>query len=120
MGTIPRKVKRLKVTSEIRGDLEQGYKEGKFHCFPPALPFRQSGNAYYELKVKELSLLEQRSEKGTIDLYYDTVVVLDNARVHQNKKVRAIQHIWAKRRSFIFFLSSYCPHLNIISGGRRN
>jgi transposase len=43
-----------------------------------------------------------------------TVVVLDNARVHQNKKVKAMQQVWAKRKLFIFFLPPYSPHLNII------
>lgn len=43
-----------------------------------------------------------------------TVVVLDNARVHQNGKVRAMQSIWARRGLFIFFLPPYSPHLNII------
>lgn len=43
-----------------------------------------------------------------------TVVVLDNARVHQNKKIKALQRVWAKRGLFIFFLPPYSPHLNII------
>lgn len=43
-----------------------------------------------------------------------TVIVLDNARVHQNKKMKAIQKIWAERGLFIFFLPPYSPHLNII------
>jgi transposase len=43
-----------------------------------------------------------------------TVVVLDNARVHQSKRMRAIQPVWAKRGLFIFFLPPYSPKLNII------
>ena len=43
-----------------------------------------------------------------------TVVVLDNARVHQNKKMKVMQQIWAERKLFIFFLPPYSPHLNII------
>lgn len=43
-----------------------------------------------------------------------TVIVLDNARVHRNKKMKAIQRIWAERGLFIFFLPPYSPHLNII------
>ena len=43
-----------------------------------------------------------------------TVIVLDNARVHQSKKMKCMQKIWAKRQLFIFFLPPYCPHLNII------
>lgn len=43
-----------------------------------------------------------------------TVVVLDNARVHQNGKLKALQRVWAGRGLFIFFLPPYSPHLNII------
>lgn len=43
-----------------------------------------------------------------------TVLVLDNARVHQNKKIKQMQKIWARRNLFIFFLPPYSPHLNII------
>ena len=43
-----------------------------------------------------------------------TVVVLDNARVHQNTKMKNMQQVWAKRKLFIFFLPPFCPHLNII------
>lgn len=43
-----------------------------------------------------------------------TVIVLDNAKVHQSKKLKAMQTIWAKRQLFIFYLPPYSPHLNII------
>ena len=43
-----------------------------------------------------------------------TVIVLDNAKVHQSKKMKARQEIWARRNLFIFFLPPYSPHLNII------
>lgn len=43
-----------------------------------------------------------------------TVIVLDNARVHQSKKMKEMQKVWARRKLFIFFLPPYCPHLNII------
>lgn len=141
---------------------------------------------FYDSKVAQLALLEQRSERGEIDLLYgdetqvseegyvpygwqckgeqvaiasakgerincfgllsranafewksskdtitadfviaqldtlswrldkETVVVLDNARVHQNGKMKAMQKIWAERKLFIFFLPPYSPHLNII------
>ncbi len=31
-----------------------------------------------------------------------TVIVLDNAKVHQSKAVKAMQNVWAKRKLFIF------------------
>lgn len=43
-----------------------------------------------------------------------TVIVLDNAKVHQCKKMKDMQQIWAGRELFIFFLPPYSPHLNII------
>lgn len=142
--------------------------------------------AFYDSKVGQLALLEQRSERGEIDLLYGdeaqvseegyvpygwqckgeqaaiasakgerincfgllsrdnefvwkstretitadfvieqldalswqvtkhTVVVLDNARVHHNHKMQAMQKIWAERKLFIFFLPPYSPHLNLI------
>lgn len=42
-----------------------------------------------------------------------TGVVLDNAPVHQSKEVRKRLSGWQKRGLFVFFLPSYCPHLNI-------
>ena len=46
-----------------------------------------------------------------------TVLVLDNARVHQSIKMKSLQKIWAKRNLFIFFLPPYSPHLNITMNG---
>lgn len=43
-----------------------------------------------------------------------TVVVLDNARVHQSKRMHQMQKVWANRGLFIFYLPPYSPHLNII------
>jgi transposase len=43
-----------------------------------------------------------------------TVIVLDNAKVHQSKTMKVMQDVWAKRQLFIFYLPPYSPHLNII------
>ena len=44
-----------------------------------------------------------------------TVIVLDNAKVHQSNAMKAMQNIWAKRRElFVFYLPPYSPQLNII------
>lgn len=42
-----------------------------------------------------------------------TVVVLDNASVHQSKLLKQLLPIWQKRGLFLFFLPTYSPHLNI-------
>lgn len=41
-----------------------------------------------------------------------TVVVLDNAPVHQ-KQVQQRRKVWEAQGLFVFFLPVYCPHLNI-------
>ena len=43
-----------------------------------------------------------------------TVLVLDNAPVHQAKLFRAKLEQWQEQNLFIFFLPAYSPHLNKI------
>lgn len=43
-----------------------------------------------------------------------TVVVLDNARVHTAHKIKERLEVWQKRGLYIFYLPPYPPHLNII------
>lgn len=43
----------------------------------------------------------------------DTFVVLDNATVHRNNKIRKLRPVWEKRGLFLFYLPPYSPHLNI-------
>jgi len=42
-----------------------------------------------------------------------TVVVLDNASVHRNRKIRELRKIWESRGLFLFYLPPYSPELNI-------
>lgn len=42
-----------------------------------------------------------------------TVIVLDNASAHRNKKMRERIPYWAERGLYIFYLPVYSPHLNI-------
>jgi len=53
-------------------------------------------------------------DKFSFTIIKHTVVVLDNAKIHQSKKVKQMQKTWAERGLFIFFLPPYSPHLNII------
>ncbi|MFP5043127.1 IS630 family transposase [Parasediminibacterium sp. JCM 36343] len=53
-------------------------------------------------------------DRVSFQIKKQTVVVLDNAKIHQSKKVKAMLPIWAKRGLFLFFLPPYSPHLNII------
>ena len=43
----------------------------------------------------------------------NTFVVLDNATVHRNHKVKELRPIWEKRGLFLFYRPPYSPHLNI-------
>lgn len=43
----------------------------------------------------------------------NTFVVLDNATVHRNHKIRELRPVWEKRGLFLFYLPPYSPHLNI-------
>jgi hypothetical protein len=43
----------------------------------------------------------------------DTFVVLNNATVHRNHKMRELRPVWKKRGLFLFYLPPYSPHLNI-------
>ena len=43
----------------------------------------------------------------------DTVIVLDNASVHRNRKVRELRSLWEERGLFLFYLPPYSPHLNL-------
>lgn len=41
-------------------------------------------------------------------------VVLDNASVHRNEKIKRMRPIWEKRGLFLFYIPPYSPHLNIV------
>lgn len=41
------------------------------------------------------------------------VVVLDNARVHTAKEIKAALPAWQQRGLYLFYLPPYCPHLNL-------
>lgn len=58
---------------------------------------------------KVLSFLDEFS----FNLEMDTFVLLDNASVHRNKKIKELRPIWEQRGLFLFFLPPYSPQLNI-------
>lgn len=53
-------------------------------------------------------------EQYSFDITKQTVVVLDNARIHTAQKVRERIKFWQQRGLYIFYLPPYSPHLNII------
>ena len=56
----------------------------------------------------------EQLERFSLDLKKQTVVVLDNAKVHTSRKVKERLMYWQHRGLYIFYLPPYCPHLNII------
>ena len=58
---------------------------------------------------KIVSFLDEIS----FNLRMDTFVVLDNASVHRNKKIRELRPICEQRGLFLFYLPPYSPQLNI-------
>ncbi len=49
----------------------------------------------------------------SFQVHKNTFVVLDNATVHRNHKIKELRAIWEKRGLFPFYLPPYSPHLNI-------
>lgn len=43
----------------------------------------------------------------------DTFVVLDNASVHRNRKIKELRSLWEQRGLFLFYFPPYSPQLNI-------
>lgn len=52
-------------------------------------------------------------DQFSLTLTKPTVVVLDQARVHMAKKIKARFSIWQRRGLYVFYLPTYSPHLNI-------
>jgi len=75
-------------------------------------------NNEFVYKVTEQSINTQ-FVIGTLDelslsIHKPTVIVLDNARIHTAKKLKALLPLWQARGLFIFYLPPYSPHLNIV------
>lgn len=49
----------------------------------------------------------------SLNIKKNTFIVLDNASVHRNKKIRELRELWEKRGLFLFYLPPYSPHLNL-------
>lgn len=52
-------------------------------------------------------------DRKSLSLKKETVLVLDNARVHSSKKMQERMAVWQTRGLFIMFLPVYSPELNI-------
>ncbi len=53
-------------------------------------------------------------DRFSFKLNRKTFVVLDNASVHRNEKIKRMRPMWEKRGLFLFYIPPYSPHLNIV------
>ena len=66
------------------------------------------------LEMIDTNFIIEQSNRFSYTIKKHTVVVLDNAKVHQSKQLIKMMTVWTKRKLFIFYLPPYSPHLNII------
>jgi len=82
---------------------------------------------YFGVLSRDNRLFYQVSEKNvtadfiitfldelSLKIAKQTVIVVDNARAHTAKKVKACLPAWQHRGLYIFYLPPYSPHLNLI------
>ena len=117
------KIKRLELTAEQYAELEKGFRNGESHCF--RMHCRAVLLNWYSLNCcisrKGFTTTDSITADTVIEFLdtfsfqvrKNTFVVLDNATVHRNHKVKALRPIWEKRGLFLFYLPPYSPHLNI-------
>lgn len=59
------------------------------------------------------TFIVEQLDQLSLSLSRETVVVLDNARVHTAEVVQACRVIWEQRGLTLFYLPPYSPHLNL-------
>lgn len=65
-------------------------------------------------KAIDAAFIVEFFEDFSLQLQKQTVVVLDNARIHIAQKIKERLPYWQKRGLYLFYLPPYCPHLNSI------
>lgn len=84
----------------------------KINAFAMISRHNQCEWAVTTANIDSNSLIEFLDRKS-LSLKKETTLVLDNARVHQSKKMQERIDVWGQRGLHIFFLPTYSPHLNI-------
>lgn len=51
-------------------------------------------------------------DRFSFEVKKKTVVVLDNASVHRNRRIKEFRKTWEERRLFLFYLPPYSPEFN--------
>lgn len=65
-------------------------------------------------EIVDTNFIIEQLNKFSYQVKKHTVIVMDNAKVHQSKAMKMMQPVWATRNLFVFYLPPYSPHLNII------
>ena len=83
-----------------------------FNCFGL---IRRDSTLLFEVSTQNLTaeLLVERLERFSLSLSKETVIVLDNAKIHTAKAVQQRRAIWEQRGLTLFYLPTYSPHLNL-------
>lgn len=66
------------------------------------------------IKTINADFIVEFFEDFSLKIRKQTVIVLDNARIHIAQKVKERLKYWQTRGLYIFYLPPYSPHLNII------
>ena len=76
---------------------------------------RKDNTLLFELSIPTLSaeFLVERLERLSLNLTKETVIVLDNAKIHTAKAVQQRRSVWEQRGLTLFYLPPYSPHLNL-------
>lgn len=83
-----------------------------FNCFGL---IRRDNALLFESSTQSLTaeFIVEWLERLSLSLSQETVVVLDNAKIHTAKVVQERRPIWEQRGLTLFYLPPYSPHLNL-------
>lgn len=120
-------IKVLELSEVDRLKLEKGYHNGPTHSFRIRCKSSEKAarlnifgmitkrNQYKGFTTKEsinADKIVDYLDRFSFNVTKKTVIVLDNASVHRNRKVKELRKIWEKRGLFLFYLPPYSPELN--------
>ena len=76
---------------------------------------RRDSTLLFETSLHNLTaeFIVERLERLSLSLTEETVIVLDNAKIHTAKAVQERRPIWEQRGLTLFYLPTYSPHLNL-------
>lgn len=75
----------------------------------------RDGTLLFEVSAQNLTaeFLVERLDRLSLSLNQETVIVLDNAKIHTAKARQQRRAVWEQRGLTLFYLPPYSPHLNL-------